>query len=101
YAFRGAVNDSMERLRSLKDQWVDLPLYVTFRCPKVVVRKQQHHAPGFRAADGNAEGQLLRLPEPIRNFSIEDDRIADPNWAPKWQWSELLGKLPSQSGSIA
>lgn len=59
YAFRGADSASMEKLRALRpvESWVDLPLTLTFRCPKLTVARQQAHAPGFTAAATNREGE--------------------------------------------
>jgi len=59
YAFRGADSESMQRLRLLRPEWHDLPLATTFRCPKVVVERQQSHAPGFKAFHTNPEGKFL------------------------------------------
>lgn len=61
YAFRGADSASMAKIRKLKSEWIDLPLYLTFRCPKVIVQACQEHAVGFRAAEGNAQGTILRM----------------------------------------
>lgn len=58
YAFRGADSASMGKLRKLRKVWVDLPLATTFRCPKVVVGRQQEHAPGFVAWASNIEGRF-------------------------------------------
>lgn len=58
YAWRGADSQSMKSMRSLSDGWTDLPLTLTFRCPKEVVLRQQSHAKGFRAAAGNREGTV-------------------------------------------
>ncbi len=59
YAFRGAATDSMGKIRALLPDWIDLPLTLTFRCPQVVVARQQWHVPGYRAAQTNAKGQFL------------------------------------------
>lgn len=61
YAFRGADSNSMERLRALRPKWIDLPLSVTFRCPKIVVDRQQKHAPGFTAFHTNPIGELVQF----------------------------------------
>lgn len=63
YAFRGADSQSMGKLRALRpaESWQDLPLTLTFRCPKVVVRRQQSHAPGFTAGPNNATGTFVDL----------------------------------------
>jgi hypothetical protein len=68
YAFRGADATSMERLRELREEWIDLPLSLTFRCPKAVVARQQDHAPGFTAYETNPEGE-------IHNFGTREWRI--------------------------
>ncbi len=59
YAFRGADSSSMEKLRSLRKDWTDLPLATTFRCPHVIVGRQQNHAPGFRAWPTNKQGTVV------------------------------------------
>jgi superfamily I DNA/RNA helicase len=64
YAFRGADSSSMDTMRSLRPDWTDLPLSTTFRCPKKVVQRQQSHAPGYNAAEGNAEGEVAERQGP-------------------------------------
>lgn len=61
YQFRGADAKSMENIRGLKkpDSWIDLPLNVTFRVPKVLVARQLSHAPGFTAFHLNPQGEFL------------------------------------------
>lgn len=61
YAFRGADSSSMEKLRALRPEWVDLPLATTFRCPHVIVARQQEHAPGFCAWPTNRQGVVDRM----------------------------------------
>jgi len=58
YAFRGADSSSMESLRGLRDSWLELPLTVTWRCPKAIVARQQIHALGFTAAPTAPEGEF-------------------------------------------
>lgn len=77
YAFRGADSTSMEKLRALRPEWIDLPLTVTFRCPQAVVKRQQIHAPGFTAGDGAPEGQV---------HSFVSPRGEEPA---KWTWGKL------------
>jgi superfamily I DNA/RNA helicase len=64
YAFRGADSGSMDTMRELRSDWTDLPLSTTFRCPKVVVERQQSHAPGYNAAATNAEGEVKEISGP-------------------------------------
>jgi hypothetical protein len=61
YAFRGSVNESMKKMLGLRNEWEHLALRVTFRCPRIVVRRQQTHAPGFTAAAGCRDGLWQRL----------------------------------------
>jgi DNA helicase-2/ATP-dependent DNA helicase PcrA len=62
YAFRGSDIHSMDNLEALLGgNWLRLPLSVTFRCPKVVVARQQAHAPGYTADEGNPQGEVIRL----------------------------------------
>lgn len=61
YAFRGADSSSMANIKKLRSEWIELPLSVTFRCPKKIVERQQSHAPGFTAAPSNAEGEIHYL----------------------------------------
>lgn len=58
YAFRGADSASMDSLRGLRSDWIDLPLHTTFRCPRLIVARQQDHAPGFLAAGSAPEGEI-------------------------------------------
>lgn len=70
YAFRGADSSSMESLRDLREAWVELPLTTTWRCPQVVVRRQQGHAPGFTAAPTTIEGEFHDWTD--KEWSIKD-----------------------------
>lgn len=94
YAFRGAHGRSSDQIRALRPEWTNLLLPTTFRCPKVVVARQQSHAPGFNAWHTNAEGLVKRLAplqEPLDN---------DPDSVPVWTWAELAGLAPSPGASI-
>ena len=70
YAFRGADSSSMDTLRGLRDNWEELPLSTTFRCPKAVVARQQEHAPGYNAADSAPEGEVFF--QPATPWKFED-----------------------------
>lgn len=60
YAFRGADQESMTKLRALREAWSDQTLSVTFRCPRSVVARQG--IPGFTAAPEAPEGMVLAPP---------------------------------------
>lgn len=81
YAFRGADSESMTNLRLLRPNWTDLPLTMTFRCPKLIVERQQRHAPGFRYAPANVPGRFERGRE------LFD---AEGGWS--WEWLEQLAQ---------
>lgn len=59
YLFRGADSNSMDNMRRLRPTWNDLSLTLTFRCPRIIVSRQQSHAPGYRAAPANIDGQFI------------------------------------------
>jgi hypothetical protein len=86
YLFRGADMSSMDKLRKLRSEWIDLPLATTFRCPKGVVARQQDHAPGFTAWSANAEGKVL-------------------TWngaeSPEWSWDRVQQALPAFGSEVA
>jgi DNA helicase II / ATP-dependent DNA helicase PcrA len=58
YSFRGADSASIAKIKALRQDWIELPLATTFRCPKVIVERARGHAPGFRAHPANPEGEL-------------------------------------------
>jgi superfamily I DNA/RNA helicase len=60
YGFSGADNDSLEQIKRDFDAET-LPLSVTYRCPKEVVRLAQQYVAGIEAHDTNAEGEVLPL----------------------------------------
>jgi len=88
YAWRGADAQSMTNLRALAEGWIDLPLTLTFRCPKAIVARCQDHAPGFRAAESNAQGQVWPR---IGEARMDEGEI---DWS--WTWKDLLGKMPHE-----
>jgi DNA helicase II / ATP-dependent DNA helicase PcrA len=63
YAFRGASSNSMGQIKALRpsDSWMELPLATTFRCPHVVVGRQQSHAIGFKCAPSAPQGHFQNL----------------------------------------
>lgn len=63
YGFRGADSASINKIKALRQDWIELPLATTFRCPKVIVARCLHHAPGFTAWPTNVEGQILHFLE--------------------------------------
>ena len=97
YAFRGADSESMRNLRGLRPSWTDLPLRVTFRCPKAIVARQQRHAPGFEAWSGNKAGSFTEAP---RLAEESEDAVQASGWG--WGWLEAeAARLDMERPSLA
>lgn len=87
YAFRGAVGEAAEQIRALRQDWVDLPLMTSFRCPQLVADRQRGHVPMFRAHGTNPAGQIA---------SLGSGGMADG-----WNWRQLKDILPDDPLDIA
>lgn len=61
YRFRGADSDSMDRIKKAMNA-EELPLNITYRCPKAVVAEAQRLVPDFQAAATAPEGVVSALP---------------------------------------
>ena len=72
YGFRGARHDSMEKLAADFSATV-MPLSVSFRCAKAIIRHAQSDVPDIEAADGAAEGKVTRLD----TWSVTDFKAGD------------------------
>lgn len=90
YAFRGADSNSMAKIEGLRRHWLKRPLATTFRCPKVIVERQQGHAPGFRAWHTNVEGEFKR-------FQSTDGEIA---LGKGWTFAEFAALLPASHPAV-
>lgn len=88
YQFRGADAGSMQRLRALRPAWIDLPLSVTFRCPKVVVDRQQGHVPGFTAFHTNAIGEVVKF-QRYNPVPFNGPAAAEPAQPQTWDWPKV------------
>lgn len=97
YAFRGADSQSMINLRKLRPEWQERRLTLTFRCPKIVVARNQAHAPGFTAFHTNAEGRFERFRSPEVDGLVGSDGMSLGGW----DWSTLQKALPKPGASLA
>jgi hypothetical protein len=86
YAFRGADSASMAKIKALRKEWIELPLALTFRCPKAVVVRQQNHAPGFTAHFSNKSGKISHVKSGEKEV---------------WTKADLFSHLPHDQSSIA
>lgn len=57
FQFAGANNNAMDRIKEATGA-IELPLSVTYRCPKVVVEMAQSHVPDYEAAPTNSDGKV-------------------------------------------
>ncbi len=60
YAFAGADSGSLDRLKTTLNA-EELPLNVTYRCAKSIVREAQRFVPDFEAGENNPEGAVEGL----------------------------------------
>lgn len=88
YGFAGADSDALE---NMIERWgcVDLPLSVTWRCPKAVVAKAQTIVPDIEAAPNAAEGEVVTLDELPKDLSAKD-AILCRNTAPLIETAFML-----------
>jgi superfamily I DNA/RNA helicase len=70
YAFRGALTTSMETLRT-RFQMTEMPLSISFRCPREIVRRAQLRVPHMRWPEWAEEG-LVSAPMEWRTTLIPD-----------------------------
>lgn len=62
FGFAGAQSDALEQLIEGLQMQV-LPLTVSWRCPRAVIREAQRYVPDIEAAPDAAEGEVIALPE--------------------------------------
>ena len=96
YAWRGADADAMNNLKKLRTEWIELPLATTFRCAKIVVERNRHHAAGFTAWHTNPEGQFIQLPQ-LTKFSGEQQEPRSWNWLDIDQFSRGMPIVKANS----
>jgi superfamily I DNA/RNA helicase len=61
YAFTGATSNAMDEI-AREFRTIELPLTVSYRCPKAVGRLAQRLVPYFEVAETAIEGEVLDLP---------------------------------------
>jgi superfamily I DNA/RNA helicase len=79
YAFRGALSDSMDRLRE-HFQMHELPLSICYRCPESVLREARKLCPHIEARPGAAEGLVLSRAEEYKKefYSVHEEEDEMP-----------------------
>ncbi len=94
YSFRGADSQSMDKMRRLRPNWQDRGLLTTFRCPKSIVERQQHHAPGFKAWHTNPEGRFQEMKQ-------SESDSGGINFADQgWTWGQVRDLMPSPTSGL-
>lgn len=92
YGFRGADTASMAKIKALREEWVELPLALTFRCPQAVVSLCAAHAPGFTAHPSNKKGLVTHVKPK------DPSNLAAPA---TWTTQDLFSHLPNPTSSLA
>ncbi len=90
YAFRGADSAASAKIRLIRPNWVDKTLATTFRCPKLIVERQQRHVPGYKAWHTNTEGRVAKLLPGQDGITLDEG----------WNWSHVRALLPHPQASI-
>lgn len=82
YGFTGASHDALDQIKAAFKA-IELPLTVSYRCSKAVIRKAQTLVPYIEAFEGAPEGQDLELPlEDALKLLKPTDAILCRNTAP-------------------
>lgn len=89
YAFRGADTYSMRKLES-KFSMSRLPLTISFRCPREVVRLARRHAPDMQWPDWAEEGEVRSLAEWSAEDIPDNSAVICRNNAPLFRLAFLL-----------
>ena len=83
YAFRGALSDSMDRLKD-HFQMIELPLSICYRCPQHVVMEAQKLCPHIEWRPGAPSGLVLSQEQLCRDLTPTDEQpmYVDPELFP-------------------
>lgn len=81
YAFRGALHDSMDRLKA-KFQMSEFPLSISYRCPLAVIREAQALVPHIQARDGAPQGEVLDQMKLLHEDELDYPAAIDPELFP-------------------
>jgi superfamily I DNA/RNA helicase len=81
YGFRGADSDAMEII-AREFGCVKMPLTVSYRCPKAVVKKAQEVVPHIEAFEGASDGEVIELAGYTEHDFTPGDAVICRNVAP-------------------
>lgn len=74
YGFTGADSDALDLIKSATDA-IDMPLTVTYRCPKAVVKEANKYVSHINAHETAPEGEVKHLKENIFTAAATGDAI--------------------------
>lgn len=94
YKFRGADSSSLDKIAKMFE-CVRLPLSISYRCPKAVIREARKFVNHIEAADNASEGIVKRLGVYNHTFFKKDDYILCRNTAPliKLAYNLIINKM--------
>lgn len=92
YAFRGAATNSMSKLQSAFSM-KELPLSISFRCPREVIRAARFRAPNMQWPDWAIEGEVRDLETWNAKDIPDDSAIICRNNAPLFKCALNLIRL--------
>lgn len=79
YGFRGALTNSIDLLKQ-KFQMRELPLSISYRCAKAIVRSANEQCPTLQAREGASEGLVqYRKDLAIPDYDEGETRVEDPD----------------------
>lgn len=97
YGFRGADSDSMNQIAKTFN-CVNLPLSISYRCPKAVVREAQTIVSHIEASETAPEGLVKNLGLMVPTLFKVNDMVVCRNTAPLVQlaYSLISNKIPAK-----
>jgi len=81
YGFRGADHEAMNNIKEAFD-CTTLPLSISYRCAKSIIKEAQKYVPGIEAFDSSPEGEVSHLDDYDINTFTANDAILCRNNAP-------------------
>lgn len=97
YGFRGADSNSIENIARLFNA-VRLPLSISYRCPKAVIREAQRYVSHIESHESAIEGEVRTLGEYKSEMFKPDDLVICRNMSPivRLAYRLISAKVPAR-----